>query len=155
MKRLVPALAVLLLLTTPAAGQSEAEQILLRLQLAKVETIEVGVTDNVIDGCLPQPNALKVEAELILRRSGIKVARGHTLDISATGFAISGGCTASLRVALWRFETLADGTNGLVESSSMGSTHSGPKGGFQQQLREAVNAAVTALANEILKARGR
>ena len=150
MRRLLLALAVLLLLTTPAAAQFYDER-----QLAKVEAVGVIVGDYLGDGCLPQPNALKVEAELILRRSGIKVARGHTLDISATGFAISGGCTASLRVALWRFETLADGTNGLVESSSMGSTHSGPKGGFQQQLREAVNAAVTALANEILKARGR
>ncbi len=69
MKRLVPALAVLLL-TTPAAAQDYDED-----QLAKVEAIHVNVLDSVSvsDGCLPQPNALRIEAELILRRSGIEV----------------------------------------------------------------------------------
>ena len=54
---------------------------------------------------------------------------------------------------VYDFETLTDGTVGLVEAASQGGLHSGPKGGFPQQLREQVNAKVSKLANEILKTR--
>jgi hypothetical protein len=99
---------------------------------------------------------LKTEAELVLRRSGIKVVEdfsGHTLNINVTGFAITGGCVAYVNLQTYVFETLTDGTSGLVEASNQGGFLSGPKGGFPQQLRAQVNAKASKLANEILKAR--
>ncbi len=159
MKRLMPALAVLLLLTPAAVAQSYSTE-----QLTKVEVVEVTVRDNVDEGCLPQPNALKVEAELILRGAGIKVVEsggfdfriGAILRIRAVAFEVgSASCTARLDVDSWRFDELTDGTGVRIFTSEHGGLYTGSKEGFQQQLREAVNEMVTALANEILKARGR
>jgi hypothetical protein len=64
-----------------------------------------------------------------------------------------GICSAYLGLQVDNFEYLADGTLGLVEATSQRELHSGPKGGFPQQLRERVNVYVSKLANEILKAR--
>jgi hypothetical protein len=125
-------------------------------QLAKVQAIKVEVTAAVEDGCLDYPDALKTETELILRQSGIKVVEddsGHTLDINVVSYAITGGCSAHVSLQTYVFETLTDGTSGLVEASNQGTLISGPKGGFPQQLRAQVNAKVSKLANEILKAR--
>ena len=126
-------------------------------QLAKVEAIKVQVSAIVKDGCLDTPDVLKTEAELVLRRSGIKVVEvtysGHYLNIHVTGYAITGGCAVSLDLQVYDVEGLTDGTVGLVEAASQGALHSGPKGSFPQQLREQVNAKVSKLANEILKAR--
>ena len=129
-------------------------------QLGKVEEINVSVRDSVKGGCLPSPNVLKVEAELILRRSGITVTDRmfgpvYTLGISATGFAVTDvrGCAGSVNVELWRSELLDDQTRGLVEVAQRQSVFWGPKADFQEQLRTYVNRVTTALANEILKAR--
>ena len=57
-------------------------------QLPKVEAIKVVVQPGVTGGCLGNPDALKTEAELVLRRSGIKVVEinsSHTLNISVIG----------------------------------------------------------------------
>lgn len=146
-------LGVALIATTPASAQYASKN-----QLANVTAVNVFVGDDVKDGCLPQPNALKTEAELILRRSGIKIAEDsltiHTLSISIVGFAINGGCSASVGTQLYKFEHLANGTSGLVEAYSFSGILAGSKSGFQQQLRTDINQRVTSLANEILKARG-
>ncbi len=133
------------------------------VQLKKVEVVEVEIGDSVMGGCLPRPAVLKTEAELILRRSGIKVAAGlnsHTLEITAIGYELqranktpTGTCVASLTSLLWRGEFLSDQSYGLVFASKSTSILTGPKEGFQNQLRDVVNELVTDLANEILKAR--
>ena len=91
MKRVLPAVAILAFLILPQAAQAQYFD---QDQLAKVEKIFVEVIDGVSDGCLPSPNVLKVEAELILRRSGITAADGlrggaYQLAIVANGFALS------------------------------------------------------------------
>ncbi len=61
---------------------------------------------------------------------------------------------ASLYSSLWRWETLLDDQSfGLAIASRDNFLSIGPKEGFQNQLRDVVNERVTALANEILKAR--
>lgn len=151
--RFALALFIGLIAATPASAQYFSES-----QLAKVREVHVFVADDVDDGCLPHPNTLKIEAELVLRRSGIKTTEnkyvGHTYSIVPVGFAIKGGCAAGLSFQLYKFATLVDGTSGLVEASSNSFVMVGPKSGFQQQLREAVSENITALANQILKARG-
>jgi hypothetical protein len=125
-------------------------------QLPKVQAIQVAVDADAGTGCLDNPEALKTEAELVLRQSGIKVVEddsGHYLTIEVIGFAITEGCVAHISLQTYDFETLADGTFGLVEAANQGTLSKGPKGGFPQQLRETVNGDVSALANEILKAR--
>jgi hypothetical protein len=125
-------------------------------QLAKVEAVKVAVEANVTGGCLDNPDVLKTEAELVLRRSGIKVVEdnsGHYLTIEVAGYAIIGGCSARYDVQTVDYEALTDGTAGVVLAAQMGGLRSGPKGGFPQQLREAVNEEVAELANETLKAR--
>lgn len=70
MKRLLPTAAVLACLILPQAAQAANVD---EEQLPKVARIFVQVADGVTGGCLPSPNVLQVEAELILRRSGIAV----------------------------------------------------------------------------------
>ena len=129
-------------------------------QLPYVEEVVVSVADDVRDGCLPQPTTLKTEAELILRRSGIKVLdeetpRSHKLLINPIGQLTSNGisCFGGQMIQIFRWEKLFNGTAGLVLSSNRTTTLVGPKSGFGQYLREDVNEAVSELANEILKAR--
>ncbi len=131
-------------------------------QLGKVIEVQVVIDGEVKDDCLPQPASLKTEAELVMRRSGIKVVdketlESHTLEVNFTGRQLAEGatCLAYLRLEIWRFEDIDDGTTGLVLASTDAVLLTGPKAGFQLQLREQVNGKATALANEILKARGR
>ena len=156
MKRLLPA-AIMAFLVLPQAAQAQYDQ----EQLGKVEEINVSVRGSVKGGCVPSPNVLKVEAELILRRFGITVTDRkfgpvlYTLGISLAGFAVAdvGGCVGSVHVELWRSELLDDQTRGSVEVAQLQSVFWGPKADFQEQLRTDVNRVTTALANEILKAR--
>jgi hypothetical protein len=153
MVRVVMFAAVLLFAASPAGAQYYDPS-----QLAKVKEVHVAVDDGVEDGCLPQPNALKVEAELILRRSGIKVVPSrtqlqHNLDIFVIGYAWGGGCIASVSLEFYRSEKLSDGRRALVLAFQRETLSSGPKDDFQQRLREVVNRNATVLANEILKAR--
>jgi hypothetical protein len=136
--------------TGASAGYFDEEQ------LPKVQAIQVAVDADAGTGCLDNPEALKTEAELVLRQSGIKVVEdysGHFLGITSTGFALTDGCVATIRLQIYNFEALADGTFPLVEAANQSGLYKGPKGGFPQQLREAVNEFVSELANEILKAR--
>jgi hypothetical protein len=117
--------------------------------------VKVSVVPNVTGGCLDNPDALKTEAELVLRRSRIKVVEdysGHHLAIMVVGHALGGGCVAYIGLQTARIEALADGTNGIVESAYQGGFLKGPKVGFPQKMSERVNAWVSELANEILKA---
>ena len=155
MKRLLPVIVILALLVVPQAAQAQFYD---PGHLIKVEKIYVSAVDEVEGGCLPSPNVLKVEAELILRQSGITVTDqsirpGYELEISPNGFAEKSICFASLEVQLWRFELLDEAT-ALVLLAEHESILIGPKSGFQNQLRNFVNEAVTGIANEILKIRG-
>ena len=62
-------LALMAFSTSAFAGGSYQNEAELRL----VQNVSVGIIDLVTDGCLSNPNALKVDAELILRRSGISI----------------------------------------------------------------------------------
>lgn len=148
--------AAILLMASPVTAAAQYVDV---DQLPKVSAVYVSVSDNVKGGCLPQPNALKVEAELILRRSGIKVvdlhaAGRHRLDINTIGFADSKyRCVVSFAFELYRFETLSDKSLGLILSASTSGVLANSKSKTQQALRETVNQYTTKLANEILKAR--
>jgi hypothetical protein len=73
MKQLALVLS-LVAFSTPAFAQN-------MIELRNIQTVVVSVDDGVEDGCLTNPNALKVEAELILRQSGVRVGarRGSTM----------------------------------------------------------------------------
>jgi len=161
MKKTATALIVSLLAILVQPVSDARAQYFNANQLRKVKAVEVLVVDGVRDGCLPRPGILKTEAELILRRSGIKVEAGsnpHKIQIIVTGFELErgetpiGSCVAKLGVEVWRFESLLDGTIGMVTASTGSSLLDGDKDTFQNQLRNMVNEKVTELANEILKA---
>ena len=124
-------------------------------QVQKIEALKVEVEGELRHGCLDNPDVLKTEAELVLRRSGIKVVEdnfSHYLKIHVIGYRHL-GCSAYIGLKVYNFEYLADGTLGLVEATSLQRLHSGPQGFFPQQLRGQVNSMASQLANEILKAR--
>ena len=156
MKCILPAAAILALLILPKAAQAQQFD---SIQLAKVEMISVSIDDKVKNGCLPSPNVLKVEAELILRRSGITVTDdGNAYKLLIGPFGDTFGdlsiCVGNIDIILGRRERLTDETSGFVIAASLDwSTVVWPKTDFQNQLRKAVNQQVNALANEILKAR--
>lgn len=142
-------------------SDARARNFLDAARLAKVVAINVIVEDLVKDGCLPRPDALKSEAELILRRSGIQVLDDaqrdrETLVLSPLGNVLSGGsdiCVVTLEVNLVRYEYLSDESSGLVMRFASTGLNWGPKAGSQERLRTVVNKIVTDLTNEILKAR--
>ena len=157
MKRLLPALAILAFLILPQAAQA---QVFFEQQIPKIDKIFVVYENHVEDDCLPSSSILKVEAELILRRSHIAIAEKddgtpHVLLITVFGSAADGSwCLGDIDMEVFRAETLADGTVGYVVAAAMGwKPIFGRKPDFQNAFREAVNHQVTALANEILKAR--
>jgi hypothetical protein len=138
------------------AYQSEAE---LRL----VAYVSIDIENGVDDGCLSNPNALKVEAELILRRSGISVVAldqlgpQYLLQINAFGYEIeqTGSCDVALNVELWRFEQAPEGHITLIVAwMNSKIITGGTKAGMQESLRAQVSELVSDLANEILKAQG-
>jgi hypothetical protein len=146
--RLISAAIIVIGLCFAAAGASA--NYFSPSQLPKIQAIQVEVEANVTGVCLDKLDALKTEAELILRRSGIKVVddfSGHTLNINVVGYAITGGCSAYISLQTYVFETLTDGTNGL---------HAGPDHrhhvslcnrtlGHQPQMRQRQRSAVTQL----------
>ncbi len=156
MRKLVRIAVLILIAAHPASADYLSKD-----QLPKVGAIRVVLEDNVKDGCLPQPDLLKVEAELILRRSGIKVVekpkgRPHTLVIEVNGFADSKyTCVGSYLLALGRLESLADKTPGIIISALLSYIAATHKNRFQQYLRENINQLTTTLSNEILKGRQR
>ena len=156
MKRLLPAVAILALLFVPQKVRALYYD---EDQLRKVKEISIVVQDNVKHGCLPSPKTLKVEAELVLRRSGIAVRERlafngeHLLFITVSGAADGLTCVGRLDVELLRNEKLDDGTWGNVIAAKAGYTTATDKSDFQDNFRSNVNEATTGLANQILKAR--
>lgn len=164
MVRIAISLIVLVLLTIPAVGQnfSDAEQ------LSKVKAVRVVVIDHVRDGCLPNADALKTEAEQVLRRSGIKVVETkegtpHQLLINMVGGEMKrkgekgpipmGACTAAVATNLLRDEYLRNGSVGRVQAFMIMGYTFVMKDQFEQQLRAIINEYVSALANAIVTAR--
>ena len=120
-------------------------------QLSKVDGVRVLVRADVRDGCLNNPDALKTEAELALRRSGIKFVdydASHSLHMNVMGYETTDGCVATIAMRVYRYEWLADLTFGSVVAWYKLSILSGPKASFAQQLSERVDEMVTALGNE-------
>jgi hypothetical protein len=155
MVRAVMLAAVLLFAASPAGAEFFDEN-----QLAKVKGVHVILINSVRDGCLPQPDALKVEAELILRRSGIKVLpesdlEFHGMQIATVGTGQRGGCAVALEVNIYRIEDLYDMSLAVVLAGKISGIMVGPQDRMQQQAREVVNMHATTLANKILKARQR
>lgn len=162
MRRLLSGLALAFTFAVLAASAAKAQRHYDAQQLAKVDEVYVRVETSAGDDCQARPDAFKVNAEQILRRYGIKVLAerkftAHKLDISPTRFVwprAPGICVANLEIELWRFEDRRDGTGGRVPGSYYSSVLSGSRETFQQRLGERIDREVTALANEILKARG-
>ena len=98
---------------------------------------------------------LKNGAELVLRRSGIKVVEdnaSHYVTINVSGIG-KFACAAVLGLKVYDFQTQTDGLIGLVLAFDSGGFRLGSMPDFPQQLREQVDAEASKLANEILKAR--
>ena len=137
-------------------------------ELRLVRSISVYIEDHVRDGCLSNPNALKVEAELILRRSEISIAehdppgQRYQLVIAPYGGGSKteggqglGHCLVALRVELWRWARVPEGHAALVIAYRKSFLLTGyTKSRMQGELRTTVSEIISDLANEILKARG-
>ena len=164
MKHLVLVIALAAFSTSASAEggyQSEAELRLVRSVLVYV------IEDQVTDGCLSNPNALKVEAELILRRSGISVTasdldpRHYQLEIMPVGWErkLEGGqslgsCSVAMHLEMWRFAKIPEGHEALTTAYETGVLLIGNKDGMQERLRTQISEFVSDLANENLKAQG-
>ena len=75
-------------------------------QLSKVDGVRVLVRADVRDGCLNNPDALKTEAELALRRSGIKFVdydASHSLHMNVMGYETTDGCVATIAMRVYRY----------------------------------------------------
>ncbi len=134
-------------------------------ELRLVKGLKVQVVDAVKDDCLANPNALKVEAELIVRRSEITVLQSRQtevdpkrglLTITATGAELTPtGCVVNLDVQLTRAINAPEGHIAVVEVYRRAELLYGyNKPQTQEALRSSVSEIVSDLANEILKARG-
>lgn len=135
-------------------------------ELRLVQSISIRVSDRVVDGCLPNPNALKTEAALVLQQSGIKITdepseRDHRLLIAAAGreIRLPGGqvglCIATLDVNMARFIQAPEGHAAAIWAYKLGALVGGAsKTESQENIRAAVSQIVGDLASEILKARG-
>ena len=131
-------------------------------ELRLVQSISVGVQDFVVDGCLPNPNALKAEAKLTIQESGIRVGdSGYQLSIVLQGREPAyesgegaGLCIVRLDVDLLRWATVQEGHISLVIAYKKVGLFDAKKAEMQELLQKSVSFFVTDLANEILKARG-
>jgi hypothetical protein len=161
MKRLLAAVAMFAFVFLPTAATAQSYD---AEQLRKVDQILVGVSGDDKDGCLPSQKDLKVKVEAILQQSGIavetKFAKSHNLRILLRGTADTSSpsmCDGSALILLIKFTVYDDiRTENLEIITRSGSGPiSASKSDFQVKLRVSVISDVTALANEILKARAR
>jgi hypothetical protein len=158
MVRAVMFAAVLLFPASPAAAQFYDAH-----QLAKVEQVQIHFFDSDVNGCLPQAHTLKAEAELALRSAGIELVQNgnplltHVLNIEQGGgpIAYMDACLGILNVTLWRAQKQHDGIAAMVVAASDRDIFVRIRGEFPRRFLESANEKVTALANEILKARQR
>jgi hypothetical protein len=136
-------------------------------EIGLLQQVYVTVYDEVTDGCLPQPDALKAEAELVLRRSGISMFDGepgqfraingkYALDISVVGFGSitrDETCAFRLDLDLYRYAVVPEGHLALIWAYRSAGVGSFRKTEMQEQLRSATSGATADLASAILKAR--
>ena len=116
----------------------------------------VGISDNVTDKCLPQPDLLRTDAEAVLRGSGIAVQAEavYALSINATGHAWQDGCVAFLRAEVWRAGFVQPDNHAVViQIYSNSALLADEKPSIQGRLREKLSEFVTDLAYQILNAR--
>ncbi|WP_119462927.1 hypothetical protein [Rhodospirillaceae bacterium SYSU D60014] len=164
MKQIIGAIFILLALNAPALAEGSYQD---GDELRLVRLIYVYVADKVKDGCLPRPESLKAEAELILRRSGIPLTQapqqvsagaGYGLSITPLGYAmgepLNNLCVARLSVRLYRYAETPEGHYAYVLAYDQGAVMNQPKPDLQSVLREGISTVVTDIANEILKAQG-
>jgi len=147
------ALAIILVLVSSPARAVVLEEDILR----DLRELYVDIIDEVKDGCLPSPKALRSKIELILRSSRIAVTSeysgGSVLRVLALGSERgSQTCAGVLDVGLQQPVETRYGMK-FVETYWHIIVYTGPKAGFQSHLVEKVDDIVTELANEILKAR--
>jgi hypothetical protein len=165
MKHLVLVIALAAFSASAFAEGSRQNEAELRL----VRAISVNIDDQVMDGCLSNPDALKVEAELVLRRSGISITETYLLieqhyaltitplgrELRRAGGESIGSCVAMLELTLWRVAQLLEGHPALITAYKNGILLTGySKSNMQEELRTSVSEYVSDLANEILKAQG-
>ncbi len=163
MKHLVLIIALVAFSTSAFAEEWFQNAVELRL----VQGVHVDIEDRVKDGCLLSPDVLKVEAERILRRSGITIVSWrhygpiHWLSIRAWAETkyedgrATGACSISLLARLYSYyadpphvESELVYMDGLLLTSAKAAQ-------TQEALRAAVSEIVSDLANEILKAQGK
>jgi hypothetical protein len=164
MVRYLVSLIFMVSLARPVAAQNFSDP----AQLSKVEAVRVVIVDRVKDECLPNAEALKVEAERILHVSGINVAETddehpHQLVIDVVGGEMkrkgengpipTGACTVAVASHLLRDEYLRDGSVGRVEAYMIRAQTFVMKDQLQQHLRMLITEYVTVLANQIMAAR--
>lgn len=152
--QIVSLIAPLVLAAVPAAATYYSTP-----QLSKVTAVQVEVRTEIHNGCLHNSFWPKREAEIILRRAGIKLAKisdpkKYFLSIKITGHALpdTGLCIASVVQSLIRPEELQDGTLGMVQAFKHSAVLSGSKENLHTYLHEWVSAYITELTVEILKA---
>jgi hypothetical protein len=155
---LAPASAQEAFLTAQGAYRDTAE-------LALVRSVYVSVGNGINAGCLPDPNALLVEARLILRGFNITVHESASAEPGEYALAIavlgrqeqpSGACAWYLEVEMYRNAKMPEGHLASVEAYHTGQLATdNSMSGDEDLLIAAVSKDVTELANEILKARGK
>lgn len=137
-------------------------------ELSLVRSVWVEINDDdAKDGCLPNPNVLKVEAELTLRRAGIGVVSdqmvsGFSLEVYIVGFEVkrennigTGTCAVFIDVQLYRIARVSEGHFATVDAYTNGTLLILHKNNLQEELRKLVSGFTSDLANEILKAKGK
>ena len=136
-------------------------------ELRLLQSISISVNDQVVDGCLRNPNALRSEAKTILQQSGIKVTdnpseQGHRLVIAAAGQGIklpgaqdAGLCVVRVDVDVARIIPAPEGHLAAAWAYKKGALVGGDsKTKSQENIKAAVSKLVSDLAKEASKARG-
>jgi len=163
MMRLLPAVAFLALLILPQAVWGQHYD---RAQLAKVKEISVSVLNDLKDGCVPSPDVLKIEAEQILKHSGINVTERtkiedtpHVLFIllyEPNPYTTPNSkyfCFGSIVITLVLADKGPNRTGEFVEIAQDDRRLAVLQIDSQDQALVSVNVMVTKIANLILKAR--
>lgn len=147
----VPTMMAVLLVGLPTA-KAFGQRFVDERALDKVPAVRVTTFISGEGDCAPDPDVLKTEAELVLRRSGIAVAEDSIHDYHVDLVILrtrSGLCAVAYGFQL-RVSLLG---SFLQHFSTMG-VMTGPHYNLQDRLRSVTNQNATELANELLKARG-
>ena len=142
------------------AMKAERERVL----LSKVtDVVVIPVIEGKQPACRPSDGVLRTEAELVLRRSGIRAwsrggeasGRPHGLYIGLIGVHLEsfGLCAMAVNVTFQRAELLGDGAIGDVVVLRRGGVFTKRPNELEEYMRTTVNRIVTEIANNILLAR--